>query len=233
VPLFDLKFLNEIMAGGAGTSNRRHWPGEASLQHRYLHVLQFALVNLVATGLVAAAYLQHWLDGLYAQNTRALSALIFAVFLYGVVVCGAKIWRTSGDLNDIAAPAPGLRAAEYLRIVGECAGESRSLRINMLRLELTHRITGVRHIANALVFLGLIGTVIGFIIALSGVDPASTAEVDKVAPMVSTLIKGMSIALYTTLLGAVLNVWLMIDYRILTNGTVRLIAAIITRASAP
>jgi hypothetical protein len=25
VPLFDLKFLDEIAAGGAGTSNRRHW----------------------------------------------------------------------------------------------------------------------------------------------------------------------------------------------------------------
>src|SRR5205085_6748533 len=27
VPLFDLKFLNELAAGGAGTSNRRHWRG--------------------------------------------------------------------------------------------------------------------------------------------------------------------------------------------------------------
>jgi len=28
VPLLDLKFLNELAADGAGTSNRRHWcPG--------------------------------------------------------------------------------------------------------------------------------------------------------------------------------------------------------------
>jgi len=26
VPLFDLKFLTELAAGGAGTSNRRHQP---------------------------------------------------------------------------------------------------------------------------------------------------------------------------------------------------------------
>src|SRR5262245_41346128 len=26
VPLFDLKFLGEFAAAGAGTSNRRHWP---------------------------------------------------------------------------------------------------------------------------------------------------------------------------------------------------------------
>lgn len=200
-----------------------------------MHILQFALVNLVAAALLAAAYLQHWLDGLFAESTRALSAIIFAVFLYGVVVCGAKIWRANVDLNDIAAqtPPPGSRAADYLRAVAASDSESRALRIDMLRLQLTHRIAGVRHIANSLVFLGLIGTVIGFIIALSGVDPAATAEVDKVAAMVSTLIKGMSIALYTTLLGAVLNVWLIVDYRILANGTVNLIAAIINRASAP
>jgi hypothetical protein len=28
VPLFDLKFLNELAAGGVGTSNRRHRPVE-------------------------------------------------------------------------------------------------------------------------------------------------------------------------------------------------------------
>ena len=38
--------------------------------------------------------------------------------------------------------------------------------------------------------------------------------------MVSTLINGMSIALNTTLVGAILYVWLIIDYRILVGGTV-------------
>ena len=32
--------------------------------------------------------------------------------------------------------------------------------------------------------------------------------------MVSTLIDGMSVALYTTLVGSVLNVWLMLNYRL-------------------
>jgi hypothetical protein len=69
--------------------------------------------------------------------------------------------------------------------------------------------------------------VIGFIIALSGIDPAATTDVDNVAPMVSTMVGGMAIALYTTLVGAVLYVWLIIDYRILATGTVHLIVATI------
>ena len=77
-----------------------------------------------------------------------------------------------------------------------------------------------------LVFLGLIGTVIGFIIALSGVDPAAATEVENVAAMISTLINGMSVAMYTTLIGSVLYIWLIINYRILVTGTVDLIATI-------
>jgi len=97
----------------------------------------------------------------------------------------------------------------------------------MLRLKLSHRIVIVRHIACSLVFLGLIGTVIGFIIALSGVDLKAITEVENVAPMVSNLINGMSFALYTILLGAVLNIWLTVNYRILATGTVDLITSII------
>jgi hypothetical protein len=38
--------------------------------------------------------------------------------------------------------------------------------------------------------------VIGFIIALSGVDPATAGDVNAIGPMVSALIGGMSVALY-------------------------------------
>jgi hypothetical protein len=50
--------------------------------------------------------------------------------------------------------------------------------------------------------------------------------------MVSTLIQGMSTALYTTLVGAVLSLWLMISYYMLATGTVRLIATIQERGAA-
>ncbi|MEQ8805654.1 MAG: MotA/TolQ/ExbB proton channel family protein, partial [Rhodospirillales bacterium] len=93
-----------------------------------------------------------------------------------------------------------------------------------LRLTLSNRIVVVRHIANALVLLGLIGTVIGFIIALSGVDPTAASDANKVGAMVATLISGMSVALNTTLVGSVLYVWLIVNHRILATGTVRLLS---------
>ena len=74
----------------------------------------------------------------------------------------------------------------------------------MVRRKLSNRIAIVHHTANSLVFLGLVGTVIGFIVALSGVDPGTISCAKAVGPMVANLIQGMSIALYTTLVGAVL-----------------------------
>ncbi len=44
--------------------------------------------------------------------------------------------------------------------------------------------------------------------------------------MISTLIKGMSVAMYTTLIGSVLYIWLIINSRLLVTGTVDLIATI-------
>ena len=67
----------------------------------------------------------------------------------------------------------------------------------------------------AAVILGLIGTDIGFIIALSGVDGRVSSNPEEVSKMVSTLIQGMSVALYTTLVGSICSVWLNICYQIM------------------
>ena len=197
--------------------------------YRYLLFIRFTLTNIVATALLAAAYFQGWLDGILASHLMELSVGIFLVFLYGFVLCGARIWHHSVELNDVKAgtPDPESRVGQYLSHTRGAGAESRSIQAGVLRLKLTDRIAAVRHLANSLIFLGLIGTVIGFIIALSGVDPEAATEVENISAMVSTLINGMSVAMYTTLVGAVLYVWLNISYRILVTGAVDLITATI------
>jgi biopolymer transport protein ExbB/TolQ len=143
--------------------------------------------------------------------------------------------QTSRELNqvdEVDLVGRPTRVAAYCRGVAGRDGPSRAISASALRLRLAARIAAVRHVANSLVILGLIGTVIGFIVALSGVDPKAVADVNAIAPMVSTLIGGMSIALHTTLIGAVLNVWLMVNYRLLETGTVQLIAAIVERGES-
>lgn len=197
--------------------------------YRYLLVLRFALFNIVAFGLATAVYIQGWLDGAVAGYTGWLSGAIVLVFLFGLSLCGDRIWRISRELNDIrnGLPRTGSRAAKYEEAITGQHPESRTLRAQILRSRIGNNIAVVFHTANSLVFLGLVGTVIGFIVALSAVDPQSSLSVDNIAPMVATLINGMSIALYTTLLGAVFHLWLMVNYRMLATGAMHLFNAIV------
>lgn len=197
--------------------------------YRYLLIMRFMVVNVIAFALIVAAWMQGWLDVVFEGDVTKLALVIVAVFFAGLVLCGMKVMQASAELNQIKSPAdyPNSRAARYLKAIAARDGHSRSITASALKLKLSSRIAVVRHIANSLVFLGLIGTVIGFMIALSGVNPENAADVSAIGPMVSTLISGMSVALTTTLVGAILNVWLMVNYRLLESGTLRLLTTIV------
>ena len=96
-------------------------------------------------------------------------------------------------------------------------------------MRLFGQISMIRYLANSLVVLGLIGTVIGFIIALSGVDADIAMNPSAVSPMVASLIEGMSVALYTTLVGAVLSVWLGLCYQMLSSTVRDLVTTTVDR----
>ena len=116
---------------------------------------------------------------------------------------------------------------DFIKKSKKLDASSRSNLISSTRINISVKISNIKFIANILVILGLIGTVIGFIIALSGVDGSVSSNPDEVGKMVASLVQGMSVALYTTLAGSILSVWLNICYQILSNGANRLISRII------
>jgi biopolymer transport protein ExbB/TolQ len=101
-----------------------------------------------------------------------------------------------------------------------------------LELRLFSRIAFIRHLANVLVLLGLVGTVVGFIVALANVNAQTAGDVNAIGGIVGSLIEGMGIALYTTLVGSVLNLWLAANYQLLATGTANLAAALIDAGHA-
>ena len=59
MPLIDLKFLNELAAGGAGTSNRRHWKSRgtgnvAAPSTKWLGFAQWTLAGVLITAIASA-----------------------------------------------------------------------------------------------------------------------------------------------------------------------------------
>ncbi len=191
--------------------------------YRSVLMLRFALLNVLAFALLGAATIQGYVGKVLEADQTYLSVIIFIVFLAGLAICTHKVWQTSNEIDALNAPE-GIKSAAIAHLVQRDQNGEPAIRDGSMRLRLAQRISAVRHLANTLVLLGLIGTVLGFIIALSGVSPEQAADVNAIAPMVSTLIRGMSTALYTTLIGSILNVWLMANFQILSGGTVQLMA---------
>lgn len=200
----------------------------------HLLVLRFAVFNLSALALLGAVYIQGWVNVVIEADVTGLSLAIFGVFLGGLGVCAGKIWKISRELDCVrnTESCSASWAATYLKEVGGRGSGSRGITADALRVKLANRIAVVRQVAASLVLLGLIGTVLGFVIALSGVNPETAGDVRAIAPMVTALISGMSVALYTTLVGAVLHLWLMVNYRFLAGGAVKLATSLVSLGEA-
>lgn len=191
-------------------------PGNANRRDTGLLLLaRIAALNLVGLAGLAAAWAEGWLAMVMAADPDRLCLAIAAVFLAGLGFALRAARRIGADLDAVHA---GTLSAVAI------PGMDRRLRV---------RLRTIRHIAATLVILGLLGTVIGFIVALSGVKPEAAGDVKAAAPMISTLISGMSVALYTTLVGAIFNIWLMANHQALYTAAEKLMAALEARDARP
>jgi hypothetical protein len=73
----------------------------------------------------------------------------------------------------------------------------------------------VEWVATHVVRIGLLGTVVGLIIAFSAAKAGGSADPSEIAPMIAAVVDGMYVSLYSTLLGIATNLWLKINLRLL------------------
>jgi MotA/TolQ/ExbB proton channel family len=73
----------------------------------------------------------------------------------------------------------------------------------------------VQWIATHVVRIGLLGTVVGLIIAFSAAGTGASADAEQVKTMIAAVVSGMYVSLYATLLGIGANLWLKINLRLL------------------
>ena len=161
-----------------------------------LHLYHFLILNTAAFALLTGAWLKGWVGMVIASDQSRMTLVIAGAFLFGLLLCGTRM----ASLRRFAA------ALDY-----PPHSEPR-------RTALLMRIGTVRHIANNLVLLGLIGTVLGFVIAFSGIEPEMIGDTDRAAEMITQVVGGMGVALYTTLVGAITHIWLYGCYKILEQA---------------
>lgn len=82
-------------------------------------------------------------------------------------------------------------------------------------------------ICGTLIKLGLLGTVIGFILMLATVDSAQSFDVAAIQQLLVGMSQGMRVALYTTLVGLITSMILSLHYLLLDRAADRLQARIV------
>ena len=199
------------------------------MQYKYLLILRYSLINLVGLVFLFVLITQGYVSKAIKADITNMVIVILALFSVGFILAAYRTFWLSRELNysHLKVLPPNSITKDFLQNSKKLDASSRNNLAASLRIKLSSKINYIKFMANTLVILGLIGTVIGFIIALSGVDGSVSSNPEEVSKMVSTLIQGMSVALYTTLVGSICSVWLNICYQIMSTGANNLLSKII------
>ena len=193
----------------------------------YLLLCKWVIINFLGAFFLWYAWKQGWIAIILATDISFITPVIGLLTLFGVGLTGwwaAKISKElslvkKGNINEVLNqfyPSPEKFSFDDAK------------NLESLKLLLTNRLSSMRHLAWALVVLGLIGTILGFVIVLLGIDISLVADISKLPMVMVEITTGLGIALYTTLAGALGNLWVLINYNMLTTATVQLYSYIIT-----
>jgi len=164
-----------------------------------LLIYRFMLVNVCFGAGATYAIAAGWAGQLYAGDTTHITWGITALFAV------AWLWTT----REIFAASLMLNHAR---------DDGRSAATAAMRDKDMAKIEWLGQVCEWLVGLGLLGTVIGFGIALSGIDQQSLSSASGVSASVEVLMRGMRVALNTTIAGAVFGMWTEVNVRMLKTA---------------
>jgi hypothetical protein len=156
----------------------------------HLLLFRMALVNFAAATLAVWAYQQGYIVPLFEQDTSRISYAIVALFTIGLASGHYRAWRVGEAKDEFKQQF----ALSYLQRKAK---------------KMASKNEHIADIANWLFTLGMLGTVIGFYIALVGYGANDTAQVTE----------GMRVAIGTTIIGGCLALWIDVLRRMLDTAT--------------
>ena len=198
---------------------RRH-DGIAALAQR----LFWAWAAMAGLALFTAWWLQAqgWWRALIDGDPSGISIGIVVLSAVVTLWCGRRAWVLQGQAE--AGGAWRRRFAEEHARSPDVAAQ--------LLAERSHGPHETAWwFAAAAIKLGLLGTVVGFIVMASQIGRMPSFDLDQVQNLLKQMTAGMAIALYTTLVGLIANLWLGMQLLLLDRLADRLAADILARAA--
>ncbi|MEZ5931280.1 MAG: MotA/TolQ/ExbB proton channel family protein [Alphaproteobacteria bacterium] len=197
------------------------------------------LKSLVLLTFTALALLAAWHYGLLQQvlfdDPSGLAAAIAVIFAIAVLQGAVAVWRLSRVSNALRlierriTSEPGLPAKlpegpvrRYVEALSRrhtpAGGEAPDMLLDAFEAEVTAGHGFGWFVADVLLSLGLLGTVIGFIAMLAPISQLESGDQAALKAALTAMSAGMAIALYTTLAGLIGAVWLKVQGFLLDSG---------------
>ncbi|MET1028965.1 MAG: MotA/TolQ/ExbB proton channel family protein [Dongiaceae bacterium] len=204
---------------------------------------------LIFTGVCLFAFVILWYYGLIERMIVAdrsyISSVIGVLYIASSLHC---LWRIliisregdatlktaqavirNGAVSESKNSLPGLVAAHIRDLVTKAAlqGPERLDQTLLLRV-LAARLRGSNQFgafaADTLMKLGLLGTIIGFIMMLAPIAGLDTENREAVRSSMSLMSDGMAVAMYTTLAGLAASILVKVQYSMLDSATAKIFA---------
>ena len=211
---------------------------------------------LIFTGATVFAAILLWRYGLIrlmiVSDRTYLSSVIALIYVGASLHC---LWRTivisrEGDAGqrvaarietgggiaalDPSAALPDGLVADHIRDLALKARTQGSGRLDqtLLLRSLADRLRGSNGFgsfaSDTVIKLGLLGTIIGFIIMLAPIAGLDASDKSMMKSSMGVMSDGMAVAMYTTLAGLVGSILLKIQYYMLDNATAKVFSRAVT-----
>lgn len=166
--------------------------------------------------------------GVWAELVRGDPSGISVGIVVLSVVCTGWIGRRARTLALEARPGGGRWRAAWL--ADRAAGVPEAAQLLSERTHGPHETAW--WFASTAIKLGLLGTVVGFIVMSTQISRMQLFDITEVQTLLKQMTQGMAIALYTTLVGLAANLWLGLQLLLLDRMADQVAASIIGRADA-
>lgn len=208
---------------------------------RFRLFMQWSIYAGVISFFIWLSWQLQILDKIFFTDPTKITYLISLFFLGGTIHCGIRAHYLSRQINAITDIEKGhivwqesdSLSAEFMLAISKSLegqkSDNENLPGNELLAEVFAEQAHSQHevgwfFTSLLVKLGLLGTVIGFVLMLTPLSTIESFDVEDVQGILASMTAGMAIALNTTLLGLLGSILLSFQYLMLDRGADELVA---------
>jgi hypothetical protein len=198
--------------------------------YRYLLLLRMLILLGVISFGTFLAFQYGFIDLLVSADRSYLSSVILTMYLTLTIHWVWVGWLLSCELNYAAmldgdstpSATASLTSGLIERLESSLGGARRERLLSLYYDQLMNRHAFGHFATDVLLRLGLLGTIIGFILMLLPVADIKDFDGAVMQRLLASMSGGMAVALYTTLAGLVTSTLLRFQYHVLDSAAVDL-----------